>query len=428
MISHQPSSTPCLFSISLPEFTNLSAQKQSFPAHTTSPFRLTGIRVTSTVVKIGGSHALSNLILEVERGKQLKFVNQLTDTVPATPMASSNSFFGSAPTVVLPPNHPEQHFVNGYYAADLTNGHTPNGFGNTLTPNETILPRPEALAGRKRSRSDVHGPDEEDDALGDGSIDTPVLKAPSKPRGKPMYGPGMTIIYPEDPGYEARPGSQSGTWVEEREELEQFQPGHGKRPSISTRKSKRMGSDAVAPDDLAQLVLPPQMREVTTEPLIDEATRILGISWTRMDATEALQISQAAYAKWIQNHYPSLKEVTIWFENSAIPGYLVAAQNAYSNQQEYYIFSHDLTEARLVTSDPAQLVPRLQMLPALELAAPGGCIRAETDPITAAQNQANVVQAQATPEVSDDELMRMGMLMQAGIMHGFCSAHEMDMD
>ena len=108
-------------------------------------------------------------------------------------------------------------------------------------------------------------------------------------------------------------------------------------------------------DDLAQLVLPPQIREATTEPLIDEATRVLGISWTRMDATDVTRINRAAYSKWIQNHYASLKDVEVWFENSAIPGYLVKASNAYNGQFEYYIFSNDLTEARLVTSDPSQL-------------------------------------------------------------------------
>ena len=230
----------------------------------------------------------------------------------------------------------------------------------------------------------------------------------------------MTLIYPEDPGYTAAAESQSGTWVEEREERPQFRLSHTKRPSISTRKSQRLDAAAApGPDDLAQLVLPPQIREVTSEPLIDEATRVLGISWTRMDSTEALQISQAAYQKWIQNHYSSLKDVSIWFQNSAIPGYLVEAQNEYNGQREYYIFSHDLTEARLVTSDPAQLVARLQMLPALELAAPGGCIRAEADSNTKVHSEANMTRF----SMGQDDFF-----MHSGMLRGLCSAHEMEMD
>ena len=143
--------------------------------------------------------------------------------------------------------------------------------------------------------------------------------------------------------------------------------------------SQRTAGSASGSDDLAQLVLPPQMREVTAEPLIDEATRVLGISWTRMDSTEALRINQAAYGKLIQRHYPALKDVTIWFENSAIPCYLVKALNAYSDLWEYFIFSHDLKEARLVTTDPSQLMARLQMLPAIHLAAPGGTMYAVPD-------------------------------------------------
>lgn len=346
-------------------------------------------------------------------------LDHLTDAESFTAMASSNSFYTSSPTVILPPNPPNQYFANAHYADSTMADQTSNGFSNPFNPAGPIPPTPGSLAGRKRSRGDIHTPEEEEEGLADGSVETPVTEAPVKPRGKPVYGPGMMLIYPEDPGYTAAAESQSGTWVEERVERKPFQLSHMKRPSVSTRKSQRVNASASGSDDLAQLVLPPTMRDVTTEPLIDEATRVLGISWTRMDSTEALQIRQAAYQKWIQNHYAGLKSVAIWFENSAIPGYLVEAQNAYSGQREFYIFSHDLTEARLVTSDPAQLVPRLKMLPALELAAPGGCIRAEIDSITAAQNEVHSVQS----KIAEDDLS-----IHGGSANAFCSAHEMDMD
>lgn len=308
----------------------------------------------------------------------------------------------------------------------------PNGYGSRSAPNDTSMPsalRP--LAGRKRSRGDIDEPEEEEVHLGDGSVQTPLTEEPAKPRGKPVFGPGMMLIYPEDPGYTAAAESQSGTWVEEQTERKQSLLAHGKRPSISTRKSQRLDAGAPSPDDLAQLVLPPEIREVTSEPLIDEATRLLGISWVRMDSSENRQINQAAYSKWIQNHYPSLSEVSIWFEYSALPGYLVEALNSYSNHREFYFFAHDLTEARLVTSDPSQLIPRLQMLPALELAAPGGCLRAETDttPATPA--------APAIPEVPVSH--NMGHIRNISVnneeyfwhpamLQSLSSAHEMEMD
>lgn len=354
-------------------------------------------------------------------------LDHLTDAASFTTM-SSNSFFNS-PTVVLPPNAPDQYFSSGHYVdqnnhAPAVNGISPNGLSNTnpfqpngATDSVPVTPfasTPGSLAGRKRSRADIYSHDDEDDEhLDDGSVSTQPAADLKKPRGKPIYGPGMTVIYPEDPGYELAAESQSGTWVEEGAERKPFQLAHMKRPSMSSRKSQRK---ATADDDhLAQLVLPHSMREVTSEPLIDEATRVLGISWTRMDSTDSLRISQAAWSKWIQNHYHGLKDVTVWFENSAIPGYLVAAHNAYTNEQEYYIFANDLTEARLVTNDPTQLVPRLKMLPALHLAAPGGHIKAETDPITVAQNEiTNAVMKETAAQESSP--------------NGACAAHSMELD
>lgn len=358
-------------------------------------------------------------------------LDHLTDAADYTSAMSSNSFFQS-PTVVLPPAQ-DQYFISNHYVDQSgpnhppINGISPNGLSNSnpFTANGNLLngpvptgPAPGAIAGRKRSRADVFSAEEdEDERLDDGSVATPTSEELRKPRGKPVYGEGMTVIYPEDPGYAMAAASQSGTWVEEKAERQPFDLAHMKRPSVTSRKSLRMDTNASGPDDLAQLVLPPSIREVCSEPLIDEATRVLGISWTRMDSNEALQISQKAYSKWIQNHYPALKEVSIWFENSAIPGYLVTATNAYNGQKEWYIFSHDLTEARLVTNEPSGLVPRLQMLPALHLAAPGGHIRAETDPITASQTELDIAQTEMMNGTAPE-------------LHpiGGCAAHSMELD
>lgn len=344
----------------------------------------------------------------------------LIDTDHIATDMSSNSFFGNSPTVVLPSMPSNQYFVNSHYAEQQnSNAHMLNGISPTgMTPNGIVdaiasqsnVTTPGSIAGRKRSRGDIFSPEDEEEQFEDGSTFTPGADDSIKPRGKPVYGPGMTILYPEDPGYQACAESQSGTWKEEQDARRPFASAHNKRPSVTSRKSQRMDSKAIGPDDLAQLVLPPSIREATTEPLIDEVTRRLGISWTRMDSTEARQINQRSYSKWISNHYPQLTDVSIWFENSAMDIYLVSCLNAYNGQHEYYIFSQDLTEARLVTTDPSQLIPRLEMLPALHLAAPGGCLRAETDPITAAQNEvtAAMVESHSQP---------------AG-----CAAHAMELD
>lgn len=323
-------------------------------------------------------------------------LDHLTDPASFT-MAAQNNFFVSSPAVALPPAQPNQYFTNGHFSSNGSN-QTP-----LFTPGGTsIQPAPNAIAGRKRSRGDITAVDEgeEEQMMEDGGV-------PSPERHDTIDG---SMAIDGQPEYT-----------------------HAKRPSISSRKSQRRGPGIGGSDDLAQLVLPPTMREATTEPLIDEATRLLGISWTRMDANEASQISQAAYQKWIQNHFASLNDVQVWFENSAIPGYLVKATNAYNGHQEYYIFSYDLTEARLVTADPAQLVPRLKMLPALHLAAPGGHIRAESDPITVSQTEAEEKLIHEATKFSKE------MSELRGVYHhaepgahsepvGLCAAHSMEMD
>lgn len=408
-------------------------------------------RSSPNTATIGGSRALETLVIRLQQEQdkqQLMLLDHLTDAA-SFPMAASSNAFGPSPTNVMATTPPDQYFAHSHYAGSSTNsgkGNTPsnNMFGNpfaaaTLTPNASNLPTPGSLAGRKRSRGDINADEEEMEP--DGSLPTPASEPdlqPTKPRGPPITGEGMTLIYPGDPSYPASAESQSGTWLEENAARKPFQLNQLKRPSFSARKSQRMDASASGPDDLAQLVLPASMREVTEEPLIDEATRKLGISWTRMDSSEARQINQAAYAKFIINHYAALREVVVWFENSALPGYLVQCLNVYKGEREFYIFSHDLVEGRLVTRDPADLIPRLLMLPqGLHIAAPGGCIRAEMDAATVSQNEIN--------NYVHHEAVQAGMIpaqpAQAGAAEsittsvaeplapeGVCSAHSMELD
>ena len=330
-------------------------------------------------------------------------------------MASSGTFMPS-PTEMMDTNAPTQYFASSHYNEQHVNGNVPlpslaaNPFAPT--PNASIPTTPGSLAGRKRSRGD------EDDIEFDGSLPTPASESGNAPQGEPIMGPGMTFIYPGDPSYPMSAETQTGTWADEKM-ARPFAVDQMRRPSMASRKSQRMDASVAGADNLAQLVLPANMREATNEPLVDEVTRKLGISWTRMDATETRQINQAAYAKFIANHYSSLRDVKVWFENAALPGYLVQAANVYSGETEFYLFSNDLTEARLVTRDADQLVPRLQMLPALHLAAPGGQIKAEMSPVMVAQNE---VSGYVKKEENNDSYP----------VHrepeGICAAHSMELD
>jgi len=316
--------------------------------------------------------------------------------------AADSLYFTSAPSVAVPQAQPSSYFNTNHYTSDSNGDIATDGLDGALTPGSALAPTPGSLAGRKRSRGDIYAMEDEGQAAADGLTQTPAFALTPSLREGPIFGAGQSPLYPNDPSYEVRPESQSSTRVEGRAQPSQWHMSDEGRPRIATRKSQRVDGTVSDSDDLAQLVLPPGIREVTAEPLIDEATRALGISWTRMDSSEALRISQAAYSKWIQNHYPSLNQVATWFENSALPGYLVAAQNAYSLEMEYYIFSHDLVEARLVTKDAKQLLPRLQLLPALHLAAPGGHIYAQMDVIPAAVAMEPVAGGLAPQSTSGD--------------------------
>ncbi|QIW97647.1 hypothetical protein AMS68_003165 [Peltaster fructicola] len=333
-----------------------------------------------------------------------------------------------APVVTLNTAQADQYFASSHYATTAA-GQSPGALSNPFTPNASIPPTPGSLAGRKRSRGDIFAGDDEIEP--DGSLPTPAEEPPAV-QDEPMMGEGMALSY----------SLQAGNTAENQSAMERdgvrptFQLKHASRPSMSSRKSQRRDTGASGTDDLAHLVLPSNMRDATQEPLIDEATRVLGISWTRMDSSEILLINQAAYNKFIQNHYPALKEVKVWFENSALPGYLVVATNAYTGGKEYYIFSHDLLEARLVSREASEVIPRLRLLPALELAAPAGHLTAETDSATTSQNEVNVVLEQAAN--GDKELRGRTCEPEHARDHSvestqhsggpLCSAHAMELD
>lgn len=261
-----------------------------------------------------------------------------------------SSFYTSSPTVVLPPQ-PTPYFAQSQLQQSPTT--MANAFFNHSTPSPKSLP---SVAGRKRSRND-----EDDQEV---TLAAPVTTPPAN-RGEPIYGPGMTLIYPNDPRghYNMDPTSQSGTWVENtwvENKPTTTTTTQASRPDMPSRKSQRLAPSAPGPDDIALMAeSSTHRRTASTEPLIDEVTRLLGISWMRMDASEALQISAKAYTKWVRRHYPGLADVELWFENSSIPGYLGVATNKASGEKVFLLWSNDLKQAVLVTKDASELIAKL---------------------------------------------------------------------
>ncbi|KAF4547669.1 Hypothetical protein D9617_38g091090 [Elsinoe fawcettii] len=273
---------------------------------------------------------------------------------------------------------PDQYFHEGHYRSTSGLPTPPHTSKGTNQPSFPPTPSDGAIAGRKRSRGDIYSPEDEHV---DGSIMTEQPAPPPAPRGNPVYGPGMTLIYPNDPSgsYNADASTQSGTWLEETAEQAAAQAA---RPIMATRKSQRLDSTASRLDGVAS-ILQTAPRAPGTEPLIDEATRMLGISWVRMDASESTQISQRAYTRWIDRHYPALTNIEVWFENSAIPGYLGKATNTANGLEEYYLWSLDLHQAILVTRNPQDLIVKLSS-PQMSLSQATETICADVEPVVEA--------------------------------------------
>ncbi|GAB7349412.1 hypothetical protein MBLNU459_g8529t1 [Dothideomycetes sp. NU459] len=274
-----------------------------------------------------------------------------------------SSFYTSSPTVVLPMQQalPDQYFHDCHYRSAIQQSPSglPNGsFNTSLAPN-SLPPTPSAgaIAGRKRSRGDNFSPEDDQE----GNATAPVKPVPVN-RGDPVYGPGMTLIYPNDPSghYNRDPSTEPGTWLEQRAEEAVNAVKDDRRPIMPSRKSQRLGAAATAVDNITPLAQTDcAKRSNTAEPFIDEVTRLLGISWMRMDGSEGIQVRRKAYTRLIERHYPGLANVELWFENTSIQGYLGTALNKATGLQEFLLWSDDLKQAVLVTREPSELILKL---------------------------------------------------------------------
>ncbi|KAH0367736.1 hypothetical protein KCU65_g4444, partial [Aureobasidium melanogenum] len=254
-----------------------------------------------------------------------------------------SSFYASSPTVVLPAPSAQYFPHSQIHKTPTTMGN--NTFFKQAAPPTQSLP---SAAGRKRSRDDD---DDEEVALA-----APVTTPPTNPE-EPVYGPGMTLL--NNPYGQSSTGSWvENTWVE----TPQVSPvaTQSSRPAMPSRKSQRLAPSGPESNDIALTIeASAHRRTASVEPLIDEVTRLLGISWMRLDASEALQISAKAYTRWVRRHYPGLADIELWFENSSIPGYLGVATNKASGQKVFLLWSNDLKQAVLVTKNPNELVSKL---------------------------------------------------------------------
>ncbi|KAK5019272.1 hypothetical protein BJ546DRAFT_179759 [Cryomyces antarcticus] len=272
-------------------------------------------------------------------------------------------YYASSPTVVLPPQQQSHYFAdkgatstqsvftNPYYQPALL------AQGSNATQS-SYAPSSEK---RKRSYADIQDPDEAD--AQDGSFTTAVA-TPSKPRGEPVMGPGMTLIYPDDPKYTRAidAASQTGTWAETTAASRTPQATHTQaslRPITQSRKSSRMDPSAPGPDDVALLIAPTTRREPHQSPPIDAITARLGISWSQIPPA-LLASAIPAWTLYITKHYP-LSNVRFLFHQRNLPAYCVAA--VCEGREGHYLFTDDLKRAQLVAYDVDAALANLSMDP-----------------------------------------------------------------
>ncbi|KAJ5137271.1 hypothetical protein N7526_003504 [Penicillium atrosanguineum] len=208
---------------------------------------------------------------------------------------------------------------------------------------------------------------------------------PPAPEEEPIYGEGMVLLNPST-GMAISADSQTGTWYEEQAESQQTTAAADSSSSFAlqsdaadiSRKSQRLDKSAPGLDDIAlcsiqQRLNGPEADQHRTlnagpappaEPLIDDATRLLGISWQRIDTDGDMAPAVRGWTKYIDNQYSDyLRDSQILIKSRALNAYLVAAMPTNAFSPAFYLFSDDLTQAQLVASSWEACLHNLRSTP-----------------------------------------------------------------
>lgn len=269
------------------------------------------------------------------------------------------------------------------------------------------------ISGRKRSLADTHDGELEADA--DGSFVSPTnAPSPPKPRGEPVYGPGMTLIYPDDPGFSIAAESQTGTWAEEKNEETETQAAN--RPVVTSRKSQRRGvPDSISIEPAVSFntngagINGNSPSPTSADPPIDRLTLTLGIGWKRIPAAQAP--AAKGWEKFIVNHYDNISDPSILLHSEAHHLYLVRSLSTASDTQEcWWVFQEDLSACRLVGFCEEDAIRNLQKGETM-----GPLIPAATQPRrlsqgeTHMQNVATTTWTSTAPETNSNADVEMEM-------------------
>ncbi|EFQ98589.1 hypothetical protein MGYG_01615 [Nannizzia gypsea CBS 118893] len=225
------------------------------------------------------------------------------------------------------------------------------------------------------------------------SVIQKVPTPPTVPEEEPIYGEGMVLINPKN-GLAVSASSQTGTWYEEKAEEKAVSSrisapvttkvNHDHTNSLPSRKTQRLDATASAYDDITALSISNKLQSNTNDvcgsgsslkgpemPHVDDATRLLGISWQRMANDDKDMVAAIrGWEKYINNHFSThLHDAQIMLKHRGLNVYLVSAlpkdqqQNDNASQRHFYLFDDNLTEGQLVGRDWQSSIRNLQSSP-----------------------------------------------------------------
>jgi len=189
------------------------------------------------------------------------------------------------------------------------------------------------IAGRKRSRCDL-GEDHEAEFESSGPV-----QAPQPSRGSPILGPGMTLIYPDEPPLNIAAESQSGTWLEQQNSAEVTAASAAAdmvdRPRLPARKSSRR----VSVDENLESAIPSELDPITLR---------LGIGWKRLDQAQVHSV--AGEETYIKNQYPYVNAPKIVLHHEGLAIYVVRSDpiDLRGLLFQWFLFTEDLKSCRLL--------------------------------------------------------------------------------
>ncbi|KAJ5163573.1 uncharacterized protein N7500_005403 [Penicillium coprophilum] len=216
------------------------------------------------------------------------------------------------------------------------------------------------------------------------------------PKVQPIYGEGMVLLNSQT-GLAISAESQTGTWYEQEAEAQQAAAAPVSSRSNAllsdatdvSRKSQRLDKSAPGLDDIALSSIRQRLDHSSSndqhrtlnagpappaEPLVDDATRLLGIGWQRVNTDGDMAPAVRGWTKYINNQYSAhLHDSQMLLKSRALNAYLVTATPTSGHSPAFYLFTEDLTQGQLVASSWEACLQNLRSSPIIfEGAAPLG--------------------------------------------------------